>query len=85
MFQATRAEEFPDIRIAAKPVMKMKRFARDGRSFLLERKLVAAQTRHHDVADYASIFMNLHFEERFLPVERHVDKIVFVPQNPLQS
>ena len=51
----------------------------------LEIKLVTSELRHEEIANHCVVFVNFHFEEGFLTIERNVDQVIFISQDPLQG
>jgi len=51
----------------------------------LEVKLVASELRHEEIANDRVVFVNFHLEEGFLAIERNVDQVIFISQDPLQG
>ena len=51
----------------------------------LEIKFVSAHARHLHIANDGVVLVDLDLGERFLTVERKIDKKIFVRQNPLQG
>ena len=47
-------------------------------------KLIAAQPRHHKIADHSVVLIHFDLESGLLPVERDINEKIFVCQDPLQ-